>query len=121
MGAIETIRGVWVRKLKRNLQDHGLKTLLQKSLAFAIKPFYEDRTYRLYMIDFTRSTTPFAEEIEGLNFHFLSSSDDQLIANVESMSEWLHGSLKNPLEHGALCLVAVSGGSLAGFNLISFG
>ncbi|HEX6879856.1 MAG TPA: GNAT family N-acetyltransferase [Terriglobales bacterium] len=121
MGRILSANGVWIRKISRNFEDHGLRTLLRKALAFLIRPFYEDRTYRLYAIHLTHANLPVPAEIDGIEFRFLSSTHTKEIEQVESMSEWLHGTVTTRLNEGALCLVAFEGERLAGFNLISFG
>jgi RimJ/RimL family protein N-acetyltransferase len=111
---------VWLRKIERNWQDYGFGAVVRKSLAYALKPLYESRVFRLHKINLLNPTaTP--SDIEGVSFRFLSSDDATAIQEVEGYSEWLKGTLQSRLESGALCIAAFANGGLAGFNLVSFG
>ena len=112
---------VWIRKLERNLQDHGLKTTLRKLLAHLVKFAYEHTAYRLYRIDFRKRSTEAPSDLEGVAFRFLSATDDAGIQQIEQNSEWLMGQVRKRLENGDICLAAFEGDLLAGFNLVSFG
>jgi GNAT superfamily N-acetyltransferase len=43
-----------------------------------------------------------------------------MIAQIENIAEWLRGRLTEALTAGQLCLVALDGDEVAGFNLINF-
>jgi GNAT superfamily N-acetyltransferase len=116
-----TLHDVWLRKIRRTFQDHGLGSVLRKGIAYLIRPLYENRTYRLYRIDLAGTQTEDPSLMEGVEFRFLSSEQTQDIREIEQLSEWLHGSLAKRIEVGALCLAAFEDGKVAGFNLISFG
>lgn len=121
MGSLQSSAQLWIRKFERNLQDHSLKTALRKSLAYMFRFAYEHTAYRLYRIDLVKSATEPPTEIEGVTFRFLNSSDEASIRQVEQNAEWLAGTVKDRLTAGAVCIVALDGEQLAGFNLVSFG
>ncbi len=121
MGTITSLGGVWIRKVQRNFQDHGLYEVIRKSVAYLFRPLFEKRIYRLYKIDFLKIPPVAPPEIEGVTFKFLIPTDEAPIREIERLSEWLNGTVKARLESGAICLVAFDGDQFAGFNLISFG
>ena len=121
MGAVHLTLQVWKRKVERNLQDHGLKTTLSKTIAYLFKFAFEHRVYRLYRIDLLKDKTEPPSELEGVEFRFLDASDEAAIGQIEGNSEWLKGTVKQRLAAGAICVAAFEGGQLAGFNLVSFG
>lgn len=111
----------WIRKFQRNVQDHGLKAALGKSVAYFFAFAYKCSLYRLYKIDLAKDKTETPSELEGVEFRFLSAADEEAIRQIEDSSEWLQGSVKERLVAGAICLAAFERGQLAGFNLVSFG
>lgn len=121
MGAISDFHELWVRKVTRNLQDHGIGATIRKVFAYVVKPVYENRVYRLYRIDLLRKQTENPTDIEGVEFRCLEGSDADAIRQVEGQSEWLQGTLQERLAAGALCIAAFENERLAGFNLVSFG
>jgi len=121
VGNLQLSAQLWIRKFERNLQDHSLKTALRKSVAYVFRFAYEHTAYRLYRIDLLKCDTERPTEIEGVTFRFLESADQACIRQVEQNSEWLSGTVKDRLTAGALCIVALDGEQLAGFNLVSFG
>jgi GNAT superfamily N-acetyltransferase len=50
----------------------------------------------------------------------LDESQQHLISQIEDAAEWLQGQVAARLRAGDLCLIAVQGTTLAGFNLITF-
>ena len=112
---------VWIRKFERNLEDHSFKVALSKSLAYLFRFCYERTVYRLYKIDLLNSSTVSETDIEGVTFRFVSPSDEACIRQIEDNSEWLSGTVRERLSAGALCIAALEGEQLAGFNLVSFG
>ena len=120
MGIISLRSEAWMRKVERNWQDHGLRAVVRKSLAYLVKPLYERRTYRLYKIDLLPST-PNPGDLEGVSFRFLGPDDTAAISQIENYSEWLRGTVKHRLQSNALCIAAFEDERVAGFNLVSFG
>jgi len=112
---------VLVRKVRRNLEDYGWSVTLSKSLAYVFQVFYAHQVYRIYRIDLTAPRPSAQCEEQGLSFKILSPDDHQAISKIENVHEWLQGGLKESLRAGALCLVALQGEKVAGFNLIGFG
>ncbi|MGC2194778.1 MAG: GNAT family N-acetyltransferase [Terriglobales bacterium] len=98
-----------------------MATVIRKALSYLLKPAYEHRVYRLYMIDLLKQETPGPANIEGVEFRYLGTGDIAAIDQVQNNSEWLRGTLQKRLEAGGLCIAGFENGKLAGFNLISFG
>ena len=106
------------RKISRNLQDYGWPMTLRKTMAYLLRAVYFQQVYRIYRIDLA-STKPFVDyEIHNFKFKLISPVDLELIAQIETIAEWLRGQLAQGLASGQICLVALDGDKVAGFNLI---
>jgi GNAT superfamily N-acetyltransferase len=57
--------------------------------------------------------------MQHLAFKILTPQDGALIAQIENIAEWMRGRLKTALAEGQICLVALDGDQVAGFNLIN--
>lgn len=112
-----------LRKIQRNLQDHGWRVTIRKSLSYLLKPFYVECIYRVYGIDLR--TKPSPAQFKSKNLHFetkiLSPDDPFAIRQIEKSHEWLENKLAHKIRGGGLCLAAYENDKLAGFNLVSFG
>lgn len=113
-------REVWIRKVRRNFEDQGIGTVVQRAIAFTLSPVYEQRTYRLYRIDLS-AYSQCSCAMKEVEFRLLSPADTEAIRQIEHLSEWLHGTLTSRIERGAVCLAAIENARVSGFNLISFG
>ncbi len=51
----------------------------------------------------------------------IDKSDTGIIRQIEDMEEWLKDKVASMIEAGGLCLVALDGERVAGFNLVSLG
>ncbi len=80
---------------------------------------YFHQVYRLYRINLNQVAPTAPSNSTQFIFRLLSPQDSGLIAQVENIAEWLHGQLKSRIEAGQLCLVAMDGTKVAGFNLIN--
>lgn len=109
------------RKLRRNLEDYGWVDTVAKSLAFFFKLFHFNQVYRIYRINLEKSARACANTAMGFVFRLLSAEDFGPIEQIESVAEWLRGKLRARILSGDLCLVALEGEKVAGFNLITFG
>ena len=112
--------GGLAHKVRRNLEDYGWGITIQKSLAYLVRSVYFRQVYRIYRINLG-ATKPI-EDSGNRNFTFkiLTAQDASLIAQVENIAEWLHRQLQGKIAAGQLCLVALDGENVAGFNLIDF-
>lgn len=107
------------RRIVRNFRDYGLRVTCGKSLAYLARGVYFHQVYRLYRINLTPIAPAATSHSTQFNFRLLSPQDSGLIAQVESIAEWLQGQMKSRIESGQLCLVAMDGSKVAGFNLIN--
>ncbi len=93
---------------------------MRKSIARIFRAVYETRVYRIYRIDL-RKWQPRSPIEDGLDYRFVKPEESTLIAQMESLEEWLEGSIERRLQQGAICLAALENHKVAGFNLVSFG
>jgi GNAT superfamily N-acetyltransferase len=109
------------QKVYRNLQDYGWQITIKKTFAYLVRSIYFQQVYRIYRIDL-KETKP-SVDMNKLPFTFkiLTTQDADMIAQVEDIAEWLYGRLTEAVKGGQLCLVALDGEEVAGFNLINFG
>lgn len=106
-----------IRKVRRNLNDYGLAKTAEKTLSYLFKSFYLKRTYLIYRMDLSEYRCP--PITEDFTFRTVGTGDIQVIRQIEEESEWLDGRLRECLAKG-LCVVALDGEQVAGFNLIAF-
>jgi len=120
LGMASTGLGDLAHKVHRNLQDYGWYITGQKALAYLVRAIYFRQTYRIYRINLEATKPP--EDLNQHNFTFkiLTTQNVDMIAQIETIAEWLRGQLKKALADGQLCLVALDGSEVAGFNLINF-
>ena len=107
-------------KVQRNLQDYGWHITIKKALAYLVRSVYFRQVYRIYRINLDATKPP--EELKNHNFTFkiLTAQNVDMIAQIESIAEWLRGQLTEAISAGQMCLVALDGDEVAGFNLINF-
>jgi len=118
----DTSRGLsgLAHKVQRNLQDYGWHATAQKTLAYLFRSVYFRQVYRIYRINLDATKPPVDPNHPNFRFKILTAQDLEMIAQVENIAEWLRGRLTNALAAGQLCLVALDGDEVAGFNLINF-
>lgn len=109
---------VTIKKIKRNLNDFGIREAFEKGILYLLKGVYQNRTYRIYRRDLRAEQFPETSP-EGLVFKVVGSGDIQVMKQIEDMEEWLQGMLPEILKRG-LCIAAFDGPRVVGFNLIAF-
>jgi GNAT superfamily N-acetyltransferase len=77
--------------------------------------------YRIYRIDLAGPVPVQEPGGSDLTFRLLTADDRDIIRKIEADHEWFRGQLADKIRAGGLCLVALDGSKLAGFNLIGFG
>lgn len=108
------------RKFTRNLRDYGVAITLRKSLGRLFGFLYDTTIYRIYGMDLEKSHPSQRRDGEFV-YRLIARSDTDCILQIEAMEEWLEGSLGAKLAKGSLCLAAMDGSVVAGFNLVGFG
>jgi ribosomal protein S18 acetylase RimI-like enzyme len=106
-------------KIYRNLQDYGWRITIEKTLAYLIRAIYFRQVYRIYRINLEGIDPSSNFGVQNLTFMTLTTQNGDLIGQIENIAEWLRGRLKKALEDGQICLVALDGDQVAGFNLIN--
>jgi GNAT superfamily N-acetyltransferase len=107
-------------KVQRNLEDYGWRTAAKKSVAYLLRAIYFQQAYRLYRIDLDDAKLPHDSNPHKFTFKILTVQNVGMIADVEDVAEWLRGQLNQKIAAGQLCMVALDGDKVAGFNLINF-
>lgn len=112
-----------IRKVQRNTQDYDWKVAAKRSLAGVLVPVFERRVYRIYRIDLDQATEAAGTEntTGQLTFKLLGRAQRDQLKQIEQYAEWLRGELDGKVASGAVCLAALDGQTVAGFNLVSFG
>jgi hypothetical protein len=110
---------VIVKKVKRNVYDYGTLAAAGKVFRYLLRPLFEYTSYRVYAIDLTGLAVPRVER-DDVAFRIVGPEDAGIIAQITGMEEWLAGTLKTKLLQGGLCIAAMKGQKVAGFNLIAF-
>jgi L-amino acid N-acyltransferase YncA len=106
-------------KVQRNLEDYGWHITSKKALAYLVRWIYFRQVYRVYGIKLDTIKEPKYSADHKFTFQLLSPQDLDMIAQVENTAEWLRGQVKQKIAAGQLCLVALDGEKVAGFNLIN--
>jgi GNAT superfamily N-acetyltransferase len=109
-----------LHKMQRNFDDYGWSVTLTKTFAYLIRSVYFRQVYRIYRINLKASTSPPELSRHNFTFKILTAKNVDMIAQVETIAEWLRGDLTGAIARGQLCLVALDGNKVAGFNLINF-
>ena len=106
------------KKILRNKNDYGLFITFKKSIAYIIKPFYENKTYRIYRLNLDSYQFMPSSGCTYI-FRWIDHDDTILIEQIENMEEWLKGKVRILLQSSYLCMVALDGEKVAGFNIIT--
>ena len=112
-------QGLIIRKITRNWEDYGALSTFKKSLAYLLKPVFERVLYRVYRIEINGKALGRVPDGQ-FRYRMIGPEDDEIIDQIEVMEEWLSGKLREKLLAGGLCLVALDGRKVAGFNLVAF-
>jgi GNAT superfamily N-acetyltransferase len=120
LGSASPGLGGLAHKVLRNLQDCGWRVIAQKTLACLVRSVYYRQVYRIYRVNLDPTKPPEYLNHQNFTFKILTPQNVDMIAQVENIAEWLRGQLKDAIAAGQLCLVALDGGEVVGFNLINF-
>jgi len=106
-------------KVQRNLADYGWHVTLRKTLAYLVRWVYFQQIYRIYEIRLGAIKAPQSSDNHDFTFRLLTPQNLDMIAQVENAAEWLRGQVMERVASGQVCLVALKGERVAGFNLIN--
>jgi len=112
---------IFVKKFKRNLTDYGFLIAVKKMILFPFTDIYKKKDIYVYKKDLTKyepveKTNPAFEYVFFEKNNITESVSNQLIA----IEEWLFDKLNLILDNQGICLAAMDGDTVAGFNLVSF-
>ncbi len=108
------------KKIKRNITDYGLWITFTKSFSALFSHFYLKKIYRLYRIDL-RNYVPKKVNEEMFTYRIINKNnyDQDKVRQIEELEEWSAGKIGPELQNDAICLVALDGERVAGFNWIN--
>jgi L-amino acid N-acyltransferase YncA len=109
------------KRVRRNLEDYGFAATGKKIAAALAGPIYRRRFYRIYRIKLSAGALAPPRVDPGLALRLLAADDGDAIRQVETLAEWLEGTVADGLRGGDLCVAVFSEDTLAGFNLVTFG
>lgn len=108
-----------IEKIRRNYSDYGLSVTIKKVFKELLHPIYLSRKYRIYVADLKKVDIPPIHH-GTYTFRKLRPDETVIIKTIEAMEEWLRNQVAERIRNGAVCIIALDGEQLAGFNLISF-
>ena len=110
-----------LKKIIRNFNDYGFWITIRKSVEYPFSFIFYKKIYRLYRIDLSHYTV---KKDDSSAFKYIvmdkDSINDNIIEQIESLEEWIIGVLKKDLKEDGICIIALDGDTVAGFNWISF-
>ncbi|UCF30254.1 MAG: GNAT family N-acetyltransferase [bacterium] len=112
--------GQTIKKITRNYRDYGLRLTASKVSRQLVSFAFEDQTYRIYRIRLADHSMENYDD-GGFTFRLVHPDEAPLIRQIEDMEEWLWNRVAEKLRSGSICLIAEEDGTVAGFNLVSFG
>ena len=108
------------KRLLRNLNDYGLLIFIKKSFSYLLKPLYHKKSLILYKLNI--QCPPSKKVVQNIfKFVLVTTDNKDYINQIESMEEWLKGSLKEQLSTNALCMAVIENNRVVGFNLATLG
>jgi len=112
---------IFIKKFKRNLTDYGFLIAVKKMILFPFTDIYKKKDIYVYKKDLTKY-----EPVEKNNptFKYVFFEKDNITESISNqligIEEWLFGKLDKILDNDGICLAAMDGDTVAGFNLVSF-
>jgi len=118
---LKIVLNVLLKKFKRNLSDYGFLIAVKKMITYPLEKVYKRKDYLLYKKDL-RKYVPNEKTNSLFEYKFYDhhNLNKKVIEQILSMEEWLTDKMESIIRHGGLCVVALDGEKVAGFNLVSF-
>lgn len=109
------------KKFKRNFNDYGFLIAVKKMIVYPLERIYKRKDYLIYKKNL-ENYTPVNKTNPAFQYRFYEGNDlnEQIISQILAMEEWLIEKIGDILKNGGLCIVALDGRNVAGFNLVSF-
>ncbi len=112
---------ILIKKFKRNLTDYGFLIAVKKMILYPFEKVYKKKDYLIYKKDLKQySPNNKTNPLFQYKFYDSHNMDDQIVKQILSMEEWLVDKMESIIKNGGLCVVALDGTNVAGFNLVSF-
>jgi L-amino acid N-acyltransferase YncA len=110
-----------LKKFLRNLKDYGFLIATKKVITYPLEKVYRRKDYLIYKKDLIKYI-PNEKSNPLFEYRFYESHNinEQTIKQILAMEEWLIDKINSILKHGGLCVVALDGDKVAGFNIVSF-
>ena len=90
-------------------------------ILYPVTTIYKRKDYLIYRKDLNayvpnNKTNPSFE----YKFYDHNNMDNKVVRQILAMEEWLIDKIEFIIKHGGLCIIAMDGDKIAGFNLVSF-
>ena len=110
-----------LKKFRRNAADYGFLIASKKMILYPFAKIYKKKDYLIYKKDLQ---SYFPNEKTNLSFEYKffdgHNINEKILEQILAMEEWLQGKIEDIIKNGGLCVVALDGENIAGFNLVSF-
>jgi hypothetical protein len=108
-------------KFYRNLIDFGFIVTLKRSLLWIIKFVYQRQSLIIYEINLNRNRQKSEGNENSFTYRLINENEDNIIKQIEKISEWLKGKIHGMLGKGSICMVILKDDVVLGFNIASIG
>ncbi len=109
-----------IQKLRRNVEDFGVRKTFRKTISYLVKPVFLRRLYRIYRYDISTTSLNRDPQANEFDYKWLTPEDQNEIKQIEEYAEWLRGKLTGHLEDNWICLSAMKEQTVSGFNIARF-
>jgi ribosomal protein S18 acetylase RimI-like enzyme len=111
---------ILIKKFKRNLVDYGFFIAVKKMILYPFSDIYKEKVYLIYKKDLRKYVSA---NKSNPAFEFKIFTKENLNDNIKNqlieIEEWLTDRIEFIFNHFGICLVALDGDKVAGFNLVS--
>jgi len=111
---------VLIKKFKRNLVDYGFFIAVKKMILYPFSNIYKEKVYLIYKKDLRKYESA-NKNNPAFNFKIYTKENlnDNIKNQLTEIEEWLADRIDFIFDHSGICLVALDGDKVAGFNLVS--
>jgi GNAT superfamily N-acetyltransferase len=111
---------ILLKKFKRNLIDYGFFIAVKKMILYPFSDIYKEKVYLIYKKDLRKHESA-NKNNPAFTFKFFTKENlnDNIKNQLAEIEEWLADRIDYIFDHFGICLVALDGDKVAGFNLVS--
>lgn len=110
--------GQLIRKTRRNITDFGIAYTALKIGKGLFGIVYDCKALIIYELNFSQNYEP--NKLSGIRIRTLQPHEHAYFSQIVEMEEWLENKISNRIEENGVCIIALTGDEVIGFNLIGF-